>query len=270
MGKKLTPEHLAKLQAGRDRAKALKRLKALDEQTAPEPQKEPQVKAEPQVHKEEIAPEQSRDDLQRQLDEMKAFLYDLKAQGGVQGVAQDRNGSLVGTFEKYTVDPINYPSPVERLMKEPQLIPLAFDYNYEVDYQVHVSQYETKDGRNVKEPRFMVELRRVVLDDAGARTDQRYIVRKLTFHEDPQAAIMVARENGIDVDSFNEKDFLNEMRYIRLRDWLLEIFYPAPAQAMKGRQEVVVNNQIVELITVNSENSSSIPFGELNKKLRTR
>ena len=69
------------------------------------------------------------------------------------------------------------------------MAPFAFEHNFEIDYTIHVSQYDTKDGRNVKEPRFMIELRRVVLDDDGVPTNDRYIVRKLTFHEDPQAAI---------------------------------------------------------------------------------
>jgi hypothetical protein len=259
--RKLSPEHLAKLQAGREKAreKKLEKLNTvLNELPTPEA-----------IAEETRAPDQSVTDLKRQLDEVKATMFDLLAQSQSSNVAQDRNGGIVGTFEKYTVDPANYPDPTERLSREPRLIPLAFDYNYELDYQVHVSQYETKDGRNVKEPRFMMELRRVVLDDMGQRTADRYIIRKLTFHEDPQAAIQVARENGVDVDSFNDKDFLDEMRYIRVRDWLLDIFYPPKAAPSQAKNQVVVDNQVVEMITINSENSTAIPFGKLGSKLKT-
>jgi hypothetical protein len=269
MGKRtLSPEHLAKLQAGREKKQALKRLEELE--SVPEVKEVADKLEEPQVKPEEIAPEQSTNDLQRQLDEMKAAMaFMMNNQGQSSDVSFNRQGGLVGTFEKYTVDPANYPDPTERLMKEARLAPFAFDYNYEIDYQVHVSQYDTKDGRNVKEPRFMMELRKVVLDEDGNPTNDRYIVRKLTFHEDPQAAIQVARENGIKVDEFNEADFLNEMRYIRARDWLLDIFYPPKAQATQSRRQEVINNQVVDVITINSENSQSIPFNQLGSKPRT-
>lgn len=256
MGKKrtLSPEHLAKLQAGRER----KAKEKLQEPVA--------------IQEEQIAPEQNQNDLEKQVQELKAMMFDFM-KGGVpqkqSGVQQNAQGAIVGTFEKYTVDPDNYPNPSERLSQEPRLAPFAFGYNYELDYQIHVSQYDTKDGRNVKEPRFMMELRRVVLDDDGVATNRRYIVRKLTFHEDPQAAIQVARDNGVVVEDFNEKEFLNEMRYIRVRDWLLDIFYPPKTSAVKAKTEVVIDNQVVEMITVNGEDSQNIPFGTLKNKLRT-
>lgn len=222
---------------------------------------------------EQIASEQSESDLQRQVDELKAILFDFtqgKTAQTVQGTQHRSDGQVVGTFEKYTVDPANYPSPVERLMKEPRLAPFAFEYNFEISYEIHVSQYETKDGTNVKEPRFMMELRRVVLDEQGNRTNGRYIVRKLTFHEDKQAAIQVARDNGIDIDQYNEQEFLNEMRYLRVRDWLLDIFYPPINSAVKAKKEMVVDNQVVEYIEVNGEDDQVIPFGELNKKSKLK
>lgn len=256
MGKKrtLSPEHLAKLQAGRER----KAKEKLQEPVA--------------IQEEQIAPEQNQNDLERQVQELKAMMFDFMKGGTPQpqnGVQQNAQGAIVGTFEKYTVDPANYPDPSPRLMKEPKLAPFAFEYNYEIDYQIHVSQYDTKDGRNVKEPRFMMELRRVVLDENGERTNDRYIVRKLTFHEDPQAAIQVARENGIDVDSFGQQAFLNEMRYIRARDWLFDIFYPPKAAPAKAKREIVVDNQVIEVITLNGEDSQAIPFGQLKSKLKT-
>lgn len=260
MGKKrtLSPEHLAKLQAGREAAKKLK---------------DNAEKAEPiLVPDEQIAPEQNQNDLEKQVQELKAMMFDFM-KGGVpqnqSGVQQNAQGAIIGTFEKYVVDPSNYPNPSERLSKEPKLAPFAFEYNYELDYQVHVSQYDTKDGRNVKEPRFMMELRRVVLNDDGTPTNGRYIVRKLTFHEDPQAAIQVARANGLEVDDFSQEDFLNEMRYIRARDWLLGIFYPPLPQAAQAKKQVVIDNQVVDMITVNSENASAIPFDQISTKLRT-
>lgn len=230
------------------------------EQPAPEPISIPE---------EQIVPEQSESDLQRQVNELKAMMFDLTKGASSEGVRFDRQGGLVGTFEKYTVDPSNYPDPSARLSQEPRLAPFAFGYNYELKYEVHVSQYDTKDGRNVKEPRFMMELRRIVLDDLGVPTNRRYIVRKLTFHEDPQAAIQIARANNVEVDKENEVDFLNEMRYIRARDWLLGIFYPAPADSQPSKKQVVIDNQVVDMITISSEESATIPFDQLKTKIRT-
>ena len=103
-------------------------------------------------------------------------------------------------------------------------------------------------------------------EDTGEPTNKRYMVRQAILHEDPQAAITVAREQGLEVDEENQKSFLDEMRYIRMRDWLLEAFYPPkPAQEKKNKSQTVVGNVLVDMWEINSEDPSSISFGELNK-----
>jgi len=205
-------------------------------------------------------------DLKRQIDELKSYLFDQKqSQAQGSGLGVNNQGNLVGMVEKYLVDPAAYPSPVERLMKEARLAPFAFDVNYEIDYQVQVSQYQTKDGVNTREPRFHLELRKVRLDDLGNPTDERIIARRMVFHEDPQAAIEIARENGLPIDESNERDFLNEMRYLRARDWLLDIFYPKPAQPAQSRREEVIDNQMVQIISINSEDAQGIPFNQIKR-----
>lgn len=256
MARKRSPAQLANDQRLRDEAAARRAAKEADK-----------VVAKPE---EQVAPEQSKPDLERQVAELKAMMFDFMQGGKPVAPQHNQDGRVVGTFEKYTVDPANYVDPSPRLMKEPRLAPFAFEYNFELHYELHVSQYETKDGTNVKEPRFMMELRRVVLDDNGNRTNGRYIVRKLTFHEDKQAAIQIAREQGIDITEFNEVDFLNEMRYLRVRDWLLDIFYPPVFTDQKAKKEVVVDNQVVEFIEVSGEDDQVIPFGELNKKSKLK
>lgn len=217
------------------------------------------------------AEEQGLDELKRQMKEIQETNALLKAAllggGQKQGLNLGKDNKLTGEVEKYLLDPNNYPDPTLRLRKEPRLQPLAFDYNYELDYSVATSSYETKTGINMIEPKFHVTLNRIVLDDQGEQTDKRYIARKLIFHEDPQAALVIARDNGIEVDRTDEARFLNEMRYLRVRDWLFDIFWPKPAQAQQGIREEVIGGTLVQVFTKNSEDASSIDFDKITRKV---
>jgi hypothetical protein len=62
------------------------------------------------------------------------------------------------------------------------------------------------------------------------------------------------------------------MRYLRMRDWLMEAFYPPKPQVVQGRHEEVIGNRVVEVFTVNQEvgnGTPTMPFSSLNtnKKL---
>lgn len=205
--------------------------------------------------------------------ELIAQVKELKAQKvnfAPNNTLQSNNGRLVGTVEKYVVDPTRYPSPVERLTNEPKLARFAFPLNYELVWDVGVSSYETRDGINTKEPRFTLQLIKIVMDEETFEpTNKRYMLYQLIFHEDPQAALILAQEHGLPVDEQNEASFLDEMRYLRMRDWLfqLEPFFPRPAQTKKNKREEVVGNRLVEVYEVSSENAQPIPFNELEKKL---
>jgi hypothetical protein len=203
--------------------------------------------------------------LKQQVEELKAIILEGGARAAtLQPGLSIGNGRLVGTVEKYVVDPRNYPSPVERLGKEAKLAPFAFGYNYEISFEVGITNYETKDGINTREPRFTLELLGVKLDEDGNRTNDRYIVRRAIFHEDPQAAIKIAADLGIDVDSMDEKTFLDEMRYLRMRDWLLGYFYPPKVDARKNKRQEVIGNQVVDVFEVNSVDATPV-MRELNK-----
>lgn len=176
---------------------------------------------------------------------------------------------LVGFFEKYKMGKDYYPDMTEKLANEPRLSRFAFKENYELKYWYDESKYTTMEGVRMAEPKFHLDLIRVVFDeDTGLPTNGRYIVRRLVFHEDPDAAIAIATEQGVNIDAENEKDFLDSMRYLRQRDWLMDIFYPKPASKLKNRQEKVIGNQVVEFYEINDVDSQAIPFGDLNSKLR--
>lgn len=210
--------------------------------------------------------EQNLDELRQMIKEANETIAQLKAWNALKttpDMSVSRTGSLVGEVERYLIDANRYPNPRDRLMKEPRLMNIAFPYNYEVEYEVGVSRYENINGVRMKEPKFNVTLHRIILDDDGQQTNQRYIARKLVFHEDPDAALVIARDNGFEVDSTDEQTFLNEMRYLRVRDWLFGIFWPKPSQAMKNKHETVIGNQLVEVYEVNTEDLETVPFEQL-------
>lgn len=206
--------------------------------------------------------------LKSQIEELKGMfaqqpqVQQVVAQPIVQG------GRLVGRTDKFIVDPAHYPSPVDRLKGELRLQRFAFEVNYDVTFAVTSTSYQTLDGVNMREPRFTLELHKVVIDeDTGEPTTGRYVIARCIFHEDPEAAMVIARENGIEVDDSNEKVFLDEMRYLRARDWLLGIFYPKAATSGSGRNEVVIGNKLVEFFTTNGETAQS-PFAKMNGDTR--
>lgn len=214
-------------------------------------------------------------ELTRQVKEALEEIQRLKANQAQTAPQQQsqmgiQNGALTGTYERYQTSKNYYPSPVERLSREPRLERFAFADNYELKWEVQLSQYETADHVRTKEPRFNLKLIVKVYDDlTGELTNRRFVILQGIFHEDPDAAIYVANENGIAVDSNNEKDFLDEMRYLRFRDWLLEAFYPTPPPAAANKKEVVIGNKLVEVYEVTSDKSESMAgfFGNAPSKL---
>lgn len=249
-----------------EKMKAAKLKREQERETNPLPK---QIGLDEEVH---VAPELETNEILRQLKELQESNALLKAALlGNQSTQPNQNvnvgrGGAIGVVEKYLVDPANYPDPSERLALETRLQPMAFNLNYELDYTVAVSQYENK-GINYKEPKFMIKLNRVVLDDQGEATTKRYIARQMVFHEDPQAALVIARDNGVEVDKTDEKHFLDEMRYLRVRDWLFDIFWPKPSQDSEKIKEEVIGGRLVQVFTKNSEDTSSIDFQKIKSKM---
>jgi hypothetical protein len=251
--KNMTPEER---KAWGAKMKAARNQKKLNEQIikTPEPSTDPDLTT-----------------LTRQVQEALAEIARLKAVQTPQPVqyASAVSGVLTGTNERYRVDPNFYPDPTPRLRKEPRLSRFAFDDNYELKWEVQLSQYETVDKVRTKEPRFVLSLVVKVYDDeTGELTNRRFVILKGVFHEDPDAAISIARENGIEVDEQNEKDFLDEMRYLRFRDWLIEAFYPTPPPPSQNKNEVVIGNKLVEVYEVTSDKPQSMTAGFANMTKR--
>jgi hypothetical protein len=182
--------------------------------------------------------------------------------------AQVTSQGVVGTTTKYD-DPKSYPDPRDRLFGEPKLTIQGFTRDWwDLVWTVTAFRYQTKDGLWFSEPKFDLELIRIVADDEGMPSSKRYVLHKLTLFEDPDAAMQVANQYGVEVPDHLEKSFLDEMRYLRVRDWVLESFYPPkPTQERMNKTETVIGNRLVEVFEANSATPVEVPFKQLNKKL---
>lgn len=219
------------------------------------------------------------EELTRMVKELQEKLAEKEAQpdlaaailalAGNQGGPTISKGRVVGTTQKFSTDAKLYPDPRERLSHEPRLQRIAFSTNYELEFDVQTARYETKDGLNMEEPKFTLRLIQIVLDEDGEPTNQRIGKARMIFFEDPATAMEVANRLGLPIDESNELEFLNEMRYMRMREWLFECFWPAKSDNGKGNvREMVVGGQVVEVWEVSSENSARIPFDKLDSKLK--
>lgn len=233
----------------------------------------------------EMQDTQDKESLQRQIDQLMednalfkaALLRQQLQQPQSQSVGVGRTGSLIGEVDKYLVDPANYPDPTPRLAQEQRLQTIAFNHNYELQYEFTIRSYETKTGVNMREPEFLVTLLRVMLDDQGERIkvlgkdgrphDKFFIARRMMFHEDPQAALVLARENNLAVDKEDEKAFLDEMRYLRVRDWLFGYLWPKPADSIEGVHEEAIGGTIHQIYLKSSVEPSNVDFDQIKTKV---
>jgi hypothetical protein len=163
-----------------------------------------------------------------------------------------RTPEAVKAITKFSINQSDYPDPRTRLADEPRLAQHAFKQNFALEWAVGRAQYQ-KDGINYTEPKFEIELWRWLTDGAtGELTNKKYRIQKAVFFEDPDAAVQCAQDKGLPVDASNEQAFLNEMRYLRIRDWLFEVFWPAPMKSNDSNREEIVGNRLVPVVEVSS------------------
>lgn len=204
------------------------------------------------------------EDLIKQVEELKK----------AQFFNQPQQQPLARTVTKYSIRLSDYPDPRSRLMEEPRLIQKAFKQNFVLEWYIRPHRYDAKDGVHYTEPGFRVELwRRAEDPKTGELTDKTFLVQKATFFEDPDSAIQAAHDHGVNISDQQEKDywnpqeraFLDEMRYLRIRDWLFQIFWPAPVQARDNVREEVFGNALrpVKILETSSESPKSIDFTQL-------
>jgi hypothetical protein len=135
-------------------------------------------------------------------------------------------GQTVGVLTKYSIDPNYYPDPTPMLFNEPTLQRFSPAMNYRFKWQVEGTTYETKFGTNIREPLFTVTMYRVDFDENGQPLESGFRLRRLQLTEDEVTMAKIATELGLDLNNTSLKDLLDVTRYHRIRQWVLEYFYP--------------------------------------------
>lgn len=172
----------------------------------------------------------------------------------------------VRAITKYSVAAGDYPDPRQRLFAEQRLILKNFVPQWwALEWKVDKVFYD-KDGVKYTEPRFTLELWHIMENEAGEPSDKRYKVCSGMFFEDPDSFMTVAEEKGLEVPPSLQKEFMDEMRYMIIRDWLFECFYPPkPTTQQTNRTETVIGNRLVEVVEINSETAVNA-FSHLTPK----
>lgn len=192
------------------------------------------------------------EELARQIEELKRNQFFSQPQVAVKAIT------------KYSFNPADYPDPRERLADEPKLRQHAFKENFTMEWEVGKVNYDAKDGVNYTEPKFRIELWKWLPNpETGELTNKKFRIQKATFFEDPDAAIHAANNAGVEIPQQMEKTFLDEMRYLRIRDWLFQIFWPSPVKQNRGIREEVIGNRLVPVLQVSSTEPIDIPFDRL-------
>lgn len=234
----------------------------------------PELTKQPEVQGETINSQDDLNELKRQIEEMKNMQWKLMTQimgSAAPGSAQVGVNGMTGTVDRFDMNFDLYPDPSARLADEHKLQRFAFKINYELEFKVAESAYTTIDNVRMREPKFILELIRIVMDeDTGVPTSGRYSVARLTMHEDPDTALILAREAGIEVNREDELAFLNEMRYIRMRGWLLDCFYPPKPEAKTQRRQTVIGGRLVDYWEKNTEGTTGITKDQWDKTPRIK
>lgn len=164
------------------------------------------------------------------------------------------NGQLIGVQTPYPLDPSVYEDPREELYNLTMLERYAFKKNYRLDWQVEVQHYETKFGTNFSVPKFVLKLRRVILNDDtgepetfekdGKIYEKGYLVQKGVFWVDPAECVQVARDLGLQITEANSASFLKQMRFELYKRWLLECMNPPRPQPAQASKNIVIGGKV--------------------------
>lgn len=162
-------------------------------------------------------------------------------------------GGVHGQVFKYPVEQGHYPDPTDRLYDDPKLRRFALRENFYFKWEVTGVTYE-KYNITYTEPRFMVELWRFIFDEeTGEPTGEMFLVNRQIQHEDEMAARIAADKLGYKIGEgerfANLQEMMDEMRFWRIRQWLIAVFTPFKASQHKNRKtkQKVIGGRVVEV-----------------------
>lgn len=173
------------------------------------------------------------------------------------GVQNNQNKAVLssngiqGITYRYDIEKSHYPDPTERLLNEPSLARFAMKENFRFRWSVDGEQFE-KHGMTFAEPRFTLELFRLLFDEEGAPTGRMALVARAMQHEDDFVVRMAASNLGL-LDKYPDteegfRELRDEVRYYRLQQWLLGIFTPAKIKTFrKAPKTEVIAGKVVEV-----------------------
>lgn len=176
----------------------------------------------------------------------------------------DQFGKPTGVIQTYSVNPADYADPRDFLYDLPELAQYAMRLNYNLDWLVEQKIFETKYGTSVAHPKFSLILQRkrlengveVVKIDPNTKREfhPRIHVQTGVFFEDPAASVTEALQLGLPIDKANTPQFLEQMRQLRYKTWLLDVFFPQPPtntadysteQVIDGKVYQIENTSVV-------------------------
>ena len=157
------------------------------------------------------------------------------------------NGGVQGRVVKHSLKKSDYPDPTSRLYEDERLKRHNLRENYIFTWDVTGEQYE-KNGVTYAEPRFTVCLYRRLFDDMDMPTGKAALISRTMLHEDEFVAQIIADRLGLLENFANTKEMMDEVRYRRIRDWLIPIFIPSkPEEHANRRTEMVIDGKAVEV-----------------------
>lgn len=175
----------------------------------------------------------------------------------MSGAGVNKQG-VQGAVDLASTNIKDYEDPRERLYEEfdksERTSRLGLRKNYSLKWSVEADVFK-KDGVSYRFPRFRCELWQLLFNDDGTPLTrvnkngktvrkEAFLRRSLQKAEDEVDAQIAIKKMGFEAE-VDETNLLNELRYLRLRDWLLEKFFPPTVEYEDTEEERVIGGVVL-------------------------
>ncbi len=172
----------------------------------------------------------------------------------LSGQLTNTRGEVVGSIEKYNIDPDYYPNPIDEvttwLDTNEKTKRFSFSNNYYLTWEITTVPYDTKFGTSVREPTFHLTLYSPLYDENGDDTGRFRVVQSLHFNEDESTAFEIAARLGFTPTHDNMREIMDKARVERIKRWLKSIFFPENNFGLNTSfNEEAIDGQVVKVIT---------------------